>query len=559
MAKYALGLDFGTESIRALVVDLATGQECGEKAFSYPHGVIDDRLPCPEATQLGHDCFLQNPRDYLQGLDVVVPAALKEAGIKGKDVAGIGLDFTACTVMPTDAKGEPLCCKDEFRADTQAWVKLWKHHGGAAEALRIQTVAQERGEKFMDYFAHAISSEWLLPKALETFHRSRKVYDAAHTFVEGADWITWKLTGKLARNSCCAGFKALYNAELGGYPSREFLEAVEPGFGRFYEQKIMGHIVPGGKAVGGLTPEWAERLRLEPGTPMSAGVIDAHCGVPGVGVVEPGRMVLVLGTSFCHMMLGADVRFFEGPLGIVKDGIISGCYAYESGQSAGGDIYAWFVKNCVPATYKVRARDHGASLHDVLTERAKKLRPGESGLLALDWWNGNRSTLMDAKLSGLLVGATLNTKPEEMYRALIEATAFGTRRIIQGYMEAGMPIAEFVACGGLPEQNPFVVQVFADVCKIPIHVAGTAQAMALGAAMFGAAAAGRSRGGFDTIEEAAQKMAKPFKKTFTPDPQCSAVYDRLYKEYVTLYDHFGRHERLMHRLRAIKEEQSKSL
>jgi len=549
--KLSLGLDFGTESVRALLVEVETGREVAEKAFQYPHGVLDEKLPVAGAPPLGADWFLQDPRDYLDGLDVVVPGVLKEARARGSDVVGIGLDFTSCTVMPTDKQGTPLCVKKEMSADPQAWVKLWKHHGAASEARRIQTVAEERGEAFMDYYAHAISSEWVLPKALETFHKSRRVYDAAHTFVEGADWIVWQLTGRLARNACCAGFKAMHVEGL-GYPSRDFLEAVEPGFGGFFEQKLMGKIIPSGESVGGLSAEWAERLGLEAGTPVSAGMIDAHVGVPGVGVTEPGTMVLVLGTSFCHMMLGAELKLFEGPLGIVKDGIIPGCYAYESGQSAGGDIYAWFVKNCVPAAYEQAAAERGVNVHTLLSEKAAALAPGESGLLALDWWNGNRSILMDAELSGLLVGATLNTKPEEIYRALIEATAFGTRRILQAYVEAGIEINELVACGGLPEQNPFVVQVFADVCNIPMKVAGTAQAMALGAAMCGAAAAGRERGGCDSIQEASARMAKPFKKTYSPAPERAAAYDELYREYVCLHDLFGRQERLMHRLRALR-------
>ncbi len=556
MAKLSLGLDFGTESVRALLVDVETGEEVAERGFSFPHGVLDAVLPCREATPLGPDWFLQHPQDYLDGLAEVVPAALREGGASGADVVGIGLDFTSCTMMPTDARGTPLCLKEEFAADPQAWVKLWKHHGAAAEAARIAEVAEERGEKFMDYYAHAISSEWLVPKALETRRRSPKVYEAAWTFVEGADWVAWQLTGRLARNACCAGFKAQYIEELGGYPSREFLEAVEPGFGDLFLAKMPGEIVPAGRAVGDLTPEWATRLGLEAGTPVSAAMIDAHMGVPGVGVTEAGKMVIVMGTSLCHMMLGAELRLFEGPLGVVKDGIIGGFHAYESGQTAGGDIYAWFVRNCVPWDYEERARREGRSVHALLSELAQALRPGESGLVALDWWNGNRSVLMDARLSGLLLGATLNTRPEDIYRALIEATAFGTRRIIRGYVDAGFEIAELVACGGLPEQNPFVMQVFADVCAVPIHVAGSGQAVALGAAMCGAAVAGRERGGFDTIQKAAARMAKPFKKTYRPVPGEAAVYDEIYAEYVNLHDHFGRCEKLMHRLRAIKARQS---
>jgi len=550
--KFSLGLDFGTESVRALLVEVETGREVGAATCEYPRGVLDEKLPGPDGAPLGPDWFLQDPRDYLTGLVEVVPASLREAGAAGEDVVGLGLDFTACTVMPTDAAGTPLCCIPEFQADPQAWVKLWKHHGSAAEAQRIEHVAEERGEPFMDYYAHAISSEWLLPKALEMRHRSLRVYDAAWTIVEGADWVPWQLTGRLARNACCAGFKAQYLEQLGGYPSHEFLEAVEAGFGDFYETKMPGPIVPAGHAVGGLTPEWAGRLGLAEGTPLSAGMIDAHMGVPGVGITEAGRMALVLGTSFCQLMLGDELHLCEGPLGIVRDGIISGFHAYEAGQSAGGDIYAWFVENCVSARCEEQARRQGVSVHEVLTEEAQRLAPGECGLLALDWWNGNRSTLMDAELSGLIVGATLNTRSSEIYRALIEATAFGTRRILEAYRAGGIDVRELVGCGGMPERNPFVVQVFADVCGMPIHVAGTSQAMALGAAMCGAAVAGRDRGGYDSIQEAAGRMAKPLRGTFTPVPEHVAVYDELYHEYAALYDRFGREGRLMHRLREIK-------
>jgi len=550
--RYSLGLDFGTESLRALLVDLESGDEAATEVFSYPHGVLDERLPVEGSPELGDSWFLQHPQDYLDGLESVVPAVLKQAGVEGRQVMGIGLDFTSCTILPTDSEGTPLCLKGEFAADPQAWVKLWKHHGASQEALRVQTVAEERGEKFMDYYGHTISSEWVLPKVLETLHRSPKVYDAAYTFVEGADWVTWQLTGRLARNACCAGYKAQYIPDLGGYPSREFLEAMEPGFGEFFESKMTGPIVPPGEAVGGLSREWAGKLGLEEGTPVSAGLIDAHCGVTGSGVTRPGRMVIVMGTSFCHMMLAEEAHLFEGPLGVVKDGIIPGYYAYESGQSAGGDIYAWLVENCVPAACQEEAAAKGLSIHDFLSARAAKLQPGESGLLALDWWNGNRSVLMDAELSGLIVGLTLDTRPEEMYRAVIEATAFGTRYIIRAYQRAGMKIEELVACGGLPDQNPFVMQVFADVCCLPIRVAGSPQAVALGAAMYGATAAGGERGGFSSIHAAAQRLAKPFRTTYYPRPGHSEVYEALFAEYEFLHDLFGRKERLMHRLRRLR-------
>jgi len=552
--KYSLGLDFGTESLRALLVDLETGEEVAGEPFYYPDGVIDERLPCEEATPLEPDWFLQNPQDYLKGLEAVVPQVLRQAGAGGSQVVGIGLDFTACTMMPTDERGTPLCTMQEFRGNPQAWLKLWKHHGASAEAELITRVAHERGEKFMDYYARTLSSEWFMPKALETLNRAPQLYDAARTFIEGADWVVWQLTGRLARNACCAGYKAQY-VEGMGWPSREFLEAVHPQLGNLFEEKVRGPIVPAGTAVGGLTRQWAQKLSLEAGTPVSAGMIDAHAGVAGCGATGPGHMVLVLGTSFCHLMVGQEQKLFEGLVGVVKDGIVPGYYGYEAGQTAGGDIYAWFVNNCVPHEYQEKASSMGVSLHELLSEEARKLRPGQSGLLALDWWNGNRSVLMDPELSGVLLGITLNTKPEEMYRALIESTAFGTKRILQAYMDGGVEIERLVACGGLPERNPVAMQIISDICEMPIHVAASSQTVALGSAMFGAVAAGRERDGFDSIGEAAARIVSPPRTVYTPEPHSAEVYREIYREYLTIHDHFGRDERLMHRLRSIKRRQ----
>ncbi len=288
MARYSLGLDFGTESVRALLVDLESGREAAEVEFRYPNGVISDSLPVEGGARLERDWFLQHPGDYLTGLEAVVPACLEKAGARGADVAGIGIDFTSCTLMPCDEHGEPLCLKDEFARDPQAWVKLWKHHGAAAEADRILAVARERGEKFLDYYARTISSEWLMPKALETLRRSPEVYAAAHTFVEGADWLVWKLTGRLARNACCAGYKGQHTAEL-GWPSAEFLAAVEPGLAGLFTEKVPGPVVAPGTKVGGLTSGWADRLGLPEGTPVAAALIDAHAGLVGCGVTRPTR------------------------------------------------------------------------------------------------------------------------------------------------------------------------------------------------------------------------------------------------------------------------------
>jgi len=551
MARYSIGLDFGTESVRALLVDLASGQEAAVAEFAYPSRVISEALPVEPPVPLPPDWFLQDPGDYLAGLEAVVPDVLHQAGVPGSQVVGLGLDFTACTVMPCDRQGAPLCSKPEFRRDPHSWVKLWKHHGAIAEAEHVLDVAEERGEKFLDYCAHTISSEWLIPKALETLRHARAVYQAADVFVEGGDWVVWQLTGELVRNACCAGYKGQYVAEL-GWPSSDFLAAVAPGLADLCDQKLRGPIVAPGRRAGGLGADWADRLGLLAGTPVAAASIDAHAAVPGCGVTEPGTMVLVLGTSFCHMLLGDDLQLFEGLACVVRDGILPGFYGYESGQTAGGDVFAWFVDTCVPAAYAAEAERAGMSLHEFLSVRAGNLRPGQSGLVALDWWNGNRSVLMDGQLSGLMVGLTLDTRPEEMYRACIEATMFGTRRIVESYRQAHVPVDRFVACGGLPHKNPLAMQILADVLNSPVRVAQSQQTGALGSALMGAAAAGSQAGGYDSIAVAAADVVRPPETAYSPRTEAARTYDELYREYLALHDYFGRTERLMHRLRALR-------
>jgi len=550
MAKYALGLDFGTESGRALLVNVATGEEIAQSVCEYAHGVITEHLPTPGATRLGRDWALQHPDDYLEALTRIVRAVMQESGAAPEDVVGIGVDFTACTIMPTTADGTPLCTLERFRDDPNAWVKLWKHHAADPETREILALARERKEPFLPYYGNAISSEWLLPKALQVLRESPEVYAAAECIVEGGDWITWKLTGELVRNACASGYKAMW-VDVLGYPSEEFLGAIDPGITNLYKEKVTGPIRAAGERAGLLTEAMAQELGLAAGTPVSPATIDAHAGVPASYVTEPGVMAIIMGTSSCHMLLNDRAVLFEGFVGVVKDGIIKGYYGYESGQTAVGDIFAWFVDNCTPPEIAEEAEKSGRSRHDVLTERAQGLRPGESGLLALDWWNGNRSILMNAALSGLLVGATLDTRAEEIYRALIEGTAFGTRKIIESYVQAGIPIRKIVACGGLAERNPMLLQINADVINRPIEIAASGQAVALGAAMFGALAAGKENRGYDTIAEAARHMVQPATEVYEPIPENARVYEQLYAEYDRLHDLFGRTDPVMQRLRKI--------
>ena len=551
--KYTIGIDFGTESGRAVLVEVDTGREVATAVHQYKDGVIDRVLP-DGVTQLGDDWALQNPADYIEVLKTTIPAVLKKANVSPEEVIGIGIDFTACTMLPIDKDGTPLCMLDEFRSEPNAWVKIWKHHAAQPEANRINEVARERGEEFLKRYGGKISSEWLFPKILQTLNEAPHVFEAADRFIEAADWIVLQLTGEEKRNSCTAGYKAIWDKRK-GYPSKEYFKAVHPRLENIVEEKLSTEIYPLGERAGGLTPKMAKLTGLKEGTPVAVANVDAHVSVPATTVVEPGKMVMVMGTSICHMVLGTELRYVEGMCGVVEDGILPGFYGYEAGQTAVGDIFAWFIRTCVPREYAEEAEKRGIELHNLLEEKASRLKPGESGLLALDWWNGNRSILVDADLFGLLLGMTLNTTPEEIYRALIEATAYGTETIIRAFEEKNIRVEELYACGGLPERNKLLMQIFADVTGREIKVAATPQAGAFGSAMFAAVAAGKELGGYDSIVEAAKKMAKLKKETYKPIPENHKIYQRLFEEYRILHDYFGRGQNdVMKRLKKIKSE-----
>jgi len=549
--KYAIGIDFGTESARALLVDLADGRDVASAGPQYADGVIDEKLPGTNI-RLEPDWALQNPMDYVASVKATVPQVLAQSGVAAEDVIGIGIDFTACTMLPTKADGTPLCVLPQYRGNPHAWVKLWKHHAAQPEANRINEVAAAMGEPWLKRYGGKISSEWFFPKALQILNEAPEIYEAADRLIEAADWIVWQLTGVETRNSCTAGYKAIWSKQ-DGFPKPEFFAALHPRMKNIVAEKMSTKIFPLGAKAGELTPEMAAATGLRPGTAVAVANVDAHVAVPAATVVETGRMVMIMGTSTCHMVVGDAPRIVPGMCGVVEDGILPGLSGFEAGQSCVGDHFAWFVENCVPVQYGEEARAAGLNLHQLLEKKAAALRPGESGLVALDWWNGNRSVLVDVDLTGLLLGATLATKPEEIYRALIEATAYGTRVIIEGFEQHGVPVRELVAAGGLPERNKLLMQIYADVTGREIKVVGTTQAGALGSAMHGAVAAGAAAGGYDTIQQAAAKMAHLKDETYKPIAAHKQVYDQLYAEYLTLHDHFGRGANdVMKRLKAIK-------
>ena len=550
MNQFALGLDFGTESARAVLVEVGSRETISAKTHRYRDGVIDEQLPGDER-KLPPDWALQNPDDWLASLQEIIHQVLQESQVDPKLVIGVGVDFTSSTLVPTLSDGTALCTLEAHRDQPHAWPKLWKHHAAQPQSDKVNELATQRQEAWIVRYGGKISSEWLIPKALEILEGSPEIYSTMDRFVEGADWIVWQLTGQLARNTCCAGYKATWHKQE-GFPSQAFLAALHPELANLYSDKLAGPIVPPGTKVGVLTERWAERLGLQAGTPVAAGIIDAHAAVIGGGVNSPGTMFMIMGTSSCHMLLADGEILVEGISGVVEDGIVPGFFAYEAGQVSTGDIFSWFIENNTPSTYQEEAASRGLSLHDLFSEKARVLQPGQSGLLALDWWNGCRTPLVDADLSGLVIGYSLHTSPEEIYRALIESTAFGTQLIVERFREKGIPISKIRAGGGLTKNN-LLLQIYADVLGIPVELTASEQVSGQGAAILGAFAGGAYKSVADAIESMAAKPSR----TIDPDSRNLGIYSSLYNEYKRLVELFGRDPRsVMKQLREIRATSS---
>jgi L-ribulokinase len=542
-----VGVDFGTLSGRAVVVRVRDGAELGSAVHEYAHGVVDERLPGTGAP-LPPDWALQVPSDYVDVLRTAVPEAVRDAGVDPADVIGIGTDFTACTMLPTTAEGTPLCELAEFAGNPHAYVKLWKHHAAQPQADRINRTAAERKEKWLPRYGGLISSEWEFAKGLQVLEEAPEVYTAMAHWVEAADWIVWQLTGRYVRNACTAGYKGI--RQDGAYPSADFLRELNPAFGTFVVDKLNQPIGQLGDRAGELSALAAYWTGLTAGIAVAVGNVDAHVTAPAARAVEPGRMVAIMGTSTCHVMNGAELREVPGMCGVVDGGIVPGLWGYEAGQSGVGDIFAWFVENQVPPSYHERARERGISVHELLTELASAQRVGAHGLVALDWHSGNRSVLVDHELSGVVLGQTLATRAEDIYRALLEATAFGTRVIIDAFTDSGVPVRELVVAGGLLK-NRLLMQIYADVTNLPLRTIGSAQGPALGSAMHAAVAAGA----YPDIVAAAEAMGAEDDATYEPIESNVDVYERLFAEYSELHDHFGRGGNdVMRRLKALRRK-----
>jgi L-ribulokinase len=535
---YAIGVDFGTESGRALLLDCSSGEELSVGIVRYSRGVIDRELP-DGGGRLGADWALQDPDDWVTVLQDAVAYVVADAGVDPATVASLGIDFTSCTVLPVDAEGIPLCKYPRWRRRPHAWPKLWKHHSAQPVADRLTEVALERREDFLSRYGGRISSEWYFPKLIELWLEDRELYEEARAFVEATDWVIWWLTGRLVRQSCTAGYKAMWSPQT-GLPSRAYFEAAYPGFDT-PAQKLGHEFVPLGTHAGTLTPDAAEAIGLPASVAVAVGNVDSFVSMPGAGVVEPGKYVTVVGTSICDMLVDpAEVRL-PGITGVVRDGILPGLYGYEAGQVAVGDMLAWFVE-------LLGGGDDG---YGELERAAGAIAAGETGLLALDWWNGNRSILADADVTGVIAGLTLQTGRAEIYRALLESIALAERRIIDNFTEHGLRVEEIVACGGIAERSPLLMQLFADATGRAVHVPASSEIPARGSALFGAVAAGV----YPSIGAAIIATRPGRAHTYTPDAIAGQVYDEVYDVYRSMYETLGRSQvELLHRLKRIRNQ-----
>ncbi len=528
------------------MVRVGDGAELGTAVHEYRHGVMDTTLAAT-GEPLPPDWALQDPEDYRDVLRHAVPAAVAGAGIDPAQVVGIATDFTACTVLPALADGTPLCQLPALAGRPHAYPKLWKHHAAQPQADRINALAHERHEPWINRYGGKISSEWQFAKALQLFEEDPLTYQQTSRWIEAADWIIWQLAGVETRNACTAGYKGI--RQDGKYPSREFLGRLQPGFARFAADKLEHPVLPLGARAGSLTARAAEWTGLPEGIAVAVGNVDAHVTAPAAAAIAPGQMVAIMGTSTCHVMNGAKLAEVGGMCGVVDGGIVAGMWGYEAGQSAVGDIFAWFADDAVPPEYHHEAERRGIGLHELLSAEAARQPAGAHGLIALDWLNGNRSVLVDHHLSGAIVGLTLATRAPDIYRALVESTAFGTRVIIDAFGSSGIPVTELVIAGGLTK-NEFVLQVYADVTRRPLSLIASEQGSALGSAIHAAVAARC----YPDVPAAAGAMGGKHEAVYLPDPASADVYDRLYAEYLLLHDYFGRGgNEVMHRLRGVRD------
>ena len=550
MMTYAIGIDYGTQSARAELVRLSDGAVVASAEDPYAYGVMEDQLP--SGVKLGPSWAVQDGRDYWDLAVALVRRLVNDSQVDPSSIIGLGIDATSCTMLALDADLEPLSALPEFADEPLAHVLLWKHHAAQPYADELNRIAAERGEAFLPRCGGKVSSEWLFPKIMQVAAEAPHVYAATRCFSEIADWLGFKLTGKHVKSNVMAGYKALWTEES-GYPAQDFFAALNPTMTDVVAEKLPAPVATVGGRVGYLTPEAADRLGLTAATAVAVAQSDA-CVVPAaLGLNRVGQMVMSVGTSTCHLLLGDDFAEVPGMCGAVKDGTSPGFVSYELGQAAVGDIFGWFADGYVSPALVEAAEGDGIGVYELLEHQASELAIGESGIVALDWWNGNRSVLVDADLTGVIVGLTLQTAPAEIYRALIEATAFGTRKIIETLRTSGVAVTELYAAGGIPRKSPLLAQIYADVCGMEILVPTLVQSAAFGSALFAAVAAGDEAGGFATVADATLALGCQDFTRYAPRTDATGSYEPLYRIYCELHDHFAAADGPMKRLLAISQ------
>jgi len=548
MRGYAIGVDFGSLSARAVVTDVESGEIVGSAVSEYRHGIMTECLP--NGTVLGANWAVQLPQDYLDSLSESVKGAVADSGVDKNEIIGIGLDVTASTILPTDENGLPMCESEKYIREPNAYIKVWKHHAAQSYADLLERAAEQNGDRTIaELFGGHVSGEHFLPKAAQIFVEAPELFEDCGRIIEVGDWLVRRLCGVDCRGYCAAAFKTYYSGQTGDLPD-ELLNSVLPGFCRI-KSKIPERVEFTGDCVGGLNEDGAALLGLPEGIAVSAAGVDAHSTVYGCGVSEAGQLLLIVGTSTCAMLQSETQSAVDGISGVVGNSVFKGLYTYECGQSGVGDIFAWFADSSVDIRYHDEAAERSISLQELLTEKASRLRVGENGMVALDWWNGVRSTLMDFSLSGVIAGLTTDSKPEEIYRALLEATAFGCRKIVETLERGGVEVNTVFAAGGIPLKNPLMMQIYADVLNRDVYIVGREQTGAVGSAVTAAAAAG---GGFSELAELTKRYAVPCKTVYHPDGEAVKAYNDLYEIYGEMYNHFGQKNGLLGKLNDIRRQ-----
>lgn len=550
-SHYTIGIDFDTEIARAVLVDVSNGNFAANADYKYPHGVISDKLPDSDVP-LNPGWALFHPNDYKNALKVLVSQLMRQSQIEVDQIIGIAIDATGSTILPTTKDGTPLCLLEDYKDQPHAWPKLWNHTAANDKAKQLSQLATDRFETFMDRYGGKIDPEWFFPKVWELYDDASSIYNASDRIIEASDWIVWQLTGVETRNLCAAGYKALWSKNE-GFPLETFFSAMDPHLANVVDKKMKRAITPLGEQIGELTEEAAEWMGLKPGIPVATGLLHTHARVPAATVAQPGKMALILGSNFSHMILSNKEFRVPGMSGMVEDGIVPGLIGYEATQSGGGDHFSWFMKNAVPANYLETAKERNISIYQLMEEKAALLQPAESGMVALDWWSANRSILADDDLTGLILGYSLETTPEEIYRTLLEATTFGTRKIFETFIASGIPINEIIVSGDSLANNSLLLTILANVTRMEIKMVASPYTAALGSSMYAAVAAGVQAGGYATIQDASKKMAHLDEKTFLPNNTDKKTYNRLYSEYTLLHDYFGYgHNNAMKRLKNLR-------